>query len=183
MTQTTEKQESKQEITPSEKGQEIQKAAPTRALSPIEEMDRMFEAMDRLFEGYFPRRWLRALRREWPLWGELAMPFEGRLPHVDILDRDEEIVVRAAIPGVEKKDIDVSITENTVTIKGITSHEEKEEKGDYYRREIARGSFTRTFSLPGEVDSSKAEAKFKDGVLELTLPKVATSKRRTIKVE
>lgn len=68
-------------------------------------------------------------------------------------------------------------------IKGNTSHEEKEERDDYYRREISRGSFTRTLALPGDVDSSKAAAKFKDGVLELTLPKVETSKRRTIKVE
>ena len=176
MTQKAEEKETKSEIVTPEKEQEIQKVTPTRALSP-------FEEMDRLFEGYFPRGWMQAFRREWPLWGELAAPLEPRLPHVDIIDRDEEVLVRAAVPGIDKKDLDVSITENTVTIKGITSHEQKEEKGDYFRREITRGSFSRTLALPSGVDSSKAKAKFKDGVLEITLPKVETSKKRTIKLE
>ena len=165
------------------KGQEMQTARPSRALSPFEEMDQLMERMNRLFESFSPRGLLRPGRWEWPSWGELAMPFEGRMPRVDMIDRDEEVVVRAELPGVEKKDLDVSMTENTVTIKGSTSHEAKEEKGDYYRSEMSRGSFTRTLTLPGEVDGSKAKATFKDGVLELTLPKIESSKRRTIKVE
>lgn len=153
--------EEKQEIRPSE----------ARALSPFEEMDRWMDSMTR---GFFsPMRW------EWP-----KMP-EARLqsPKVDIVDRDNEILVRAEVPGVDKKDLDVSMTDNTVTIKGSTSHEEKEEKGDYYRHEISKGSFSRTIALPGDVDSDKAKTKFKDGVLEITAPKVEKAKRRTIKVE
>lgn len=91
--------------------------------------------------------------------------------------------MRAEVPGVKKEDLDVSTTDNTVTIKGSTRHEEKEEKGDYYRSEITRGSFSRTVALPSEVDSAKAKARYKDGILELTLPKVNKSKRRTVKVE
>jgi len=167
-------QPDKQETTG--KGKEIQKAAPSRALSPFEEMDRMFE-------GFFPRGRLRPFRWEWPSWGELPAAFEGKMPKVDVIDRDEEILVRAEVPGVEKKDLDVSMTDNTVTIKGSTRHEEKEEMGDYYRCEISRGTFSRTVALPGGVDGSKAKASFKDGVLELTLPKLEKSKRHSIKLD
>jgi HSP20 family protein len=100
-----------------------------------------------------------------------------------VIDRDNEVVVKAELPGVDKKDIDISVTQNTVTIKGTTSHEEKEEKGDYYRCEISRGSYSRTLSLPADVDEEKTKAEFKDGILELTMPKKKKSKRHTIKVE
>jgi len=156
--------------------QEVQKVEPARTLSPFEEMERMFE-------GYFPRGWMHPFRWERPSWGELAAPFEGKMPRVDIVDRDNELVVKAELPGVDKKDLDISMTENTVTIKGSTSHEEKEEKGDYYRSEMSRGSYSRTLALPSDVEADKAKAKFKDGVLELTLPKLKKAKRRSVKVE
>lgn len=167
-----------------EKGKGIEKAgaapAPARALSPFEDMDRM---MERFFEDFFPRGWLRPFRREWPSWPETAAPVEGWVPRVDIIDRDNEIVLRAEVPGVDKKDLDVSVTDNTVTIKGSTSHEEKEEKGEYYRYEMSRGAFARTVTLPSGVDSSKTKATFDKGILELTMPKTEPSKRRSIKVE
>ena len=157
--------------------QEIQKAQTTRGLSPFEEMERMFES-------HFPRGWMHPFFHwERPSWGELAAPFEGKMPRVDIVDRDDELVVKAELPGVDKKDLDISVTEDTVTIKGSTSHEEKEEKGDYYRCEMSRGSYTRTLSLPADVDEENTKAKFKDGILELTLPKLKKSKRHTVKVE
>jgi len=156
--------------------QELQKAEPKRALSP-------FEEMDRLFEDYFSRGWMRPFRWEWPSLGEMAKPFEGKMPKVDVIERDDEVVVKAELPGVDKKDLDVSVTENSVTIKGTTSHEEKEEKGDYYRCEISRGAYARTVTLPSYVDADKAKASFKDGVLELKLPKVEKSKRRNIEIK
>jgi len=156
--------------------QAVQKAAPERPVSP-------FEAMDRLFEGYFPRGWLRPFRMEWPSWAETAAPFEGKPPKVDIIDRDDEVVIKAELPGVDKKDIDLSVTRNSVTIKASTSHEEKEEKGDYYRCEMSRGSFARTVMLPADVAEDKARAAFRDGILELTLPKLQETRRRTVKVE
>ena len=158
------------------KGTGIQPTTPSRALSP-------FEEMDRFFDEFIPRRWLRAFRREWPQWGDLTAPFEGRMPRVDLIDRENEIVVRAEAPGVDKKDLDVSLTENTITIKGTTRHEEKEERDDYYRSEISRGSFTRTLALPADVDGSQAKATFQNGLLEVILPKVEGAKRRSIKVE
>jgi HSP20 family protein len=201
-------EESKEVKKSTEKGKDIKvgKSGGGRALSPFEEMDRMMESMKALFEDYFPYRWrggrfptsfedmermfegfrpggwLRHWRHEFPHW-EGLMPFEGRAPKVDVIDRDEEVVIHAELPGVDKDDLDVSLTGNTVTIKGTSAHEEKEEKGDYYRREMSRGEFSRTVSLPCEVDDSKAKATFKDGVMELVLPKVEPTKRRSIKVK
>lgn len=155
--------------------QAVQRAAPSRALSPWEEMEMLFERM-------FPRRWLQPFQREWPSF-ELGMPFEGRTPRVDLIDRENELMVRAEIPGVKKEDLEVSLGENTITVRGTTRAEKKEEKGDYFRQEISRGTFTRTLALPSEVEGSKAKASYQDGVLEVTLPKAASAKRRKITVE
>lgn len=156
------------------KSQEMQKA-PARALSPFEEMDRMFDQ-------YFRRGWMRPWRFDWPSLPEAGLP-DIKAPKVDVIDRENEVVVKAEIPGVEKKDLDISVGEDTVTIKGSTRHEEKEEKGDYYRCEISRGAFSRTVALPATVDGGKARGSFKDGVLELTLPKIEKAKRHSVKVE
>ncbi|WP_455218476.1 Hsp20/alpha crystallin family protein [Kaarinaea lacus] len=151
-------------------------AGPARALNP-------FEEMDRYFESHFPSGWMRPF--QWPRasWGELYAPFEGKIPNVDVIDRENEVVVKAELPGVDKKDIDVSVTKNSVTIKGKTSREEKEEKGNYYRCEISRGAYSRTLPLPAEVNEDKAKANIKDGILELSLPKMEKAKSKKINVE
>jgi len=146
------------------------------ALTPFDEMDRMFDRM-------FGSSWMHPFRWHGPWWREMAAPFEGLTPSVDVIDRDEEVLVRAEVPGVKKDDLDVSLTENRLTIQGKTRHEEKTEEGDYFRREMATGSFTRTVTLPAEVDGSKARAKFTDGILELTLPKIKAAERRSIEIE
>lgn len=78
-----------------------------------------------------------------------------------MIDRDVDVLVRAEILGIDKKNIDISITDNLLTIKGQTRHEKNEEKGDYHRHEISSASFARSFSLPAEVDSAKTAANFK----------------------
>ena len=156
--------------------QEVQKVQPAMPLSP-------FDEMEKLFEGYFPRGWFRPFHFEWPALREVPAPFEGKAPHVDLIDRDHEIVVKAELPGVDKKDLEISVTSDSVTIKGTTSHEAKEEKGDYYRSEMSRGTYSRKLALPSEVDEDKAKATFKNGVLELTLPKTKKAKRRTVEIE
>ncbi|MCG2635196.1 MAG: Hsp20/alpha crystallin family protein [Gammaproteobacteria bacterium] len=142
--------------------------------SPLEEMERMFESL-------LPRH--RLWPGRWEHWNELAAPFDGRLPKVDVLEKDDKILVRAEIPGVKKEDLDLSVTDNSVTIKASTRRDEEAEEGDYHRREISTGSYTRTVSLPSAVDSGAAKASFNDGVLELSLPKTEKTERRTIKVE
>jgi HSP20 family protein len=157
-----------------EKKKEIQTVTPSRVLSP-------FEDMERWFEESFPRGWMH--RWGWPMGGRLTPLMERIAPRVNVIDRDEEILVRAEVPGVKKEDLDISITENAVTIKGSTRREEEEEKGDYFRREIESGAFSRTVGLPGSVDTEKAKASFSDGVLELTIPKVSKARRKRIRIE
>jgi HSP20 family protein len=147
----------------------------------LERMPRPFSGfndIDRLFDDFVGRRWMRPFGWERPL---AEMPELG--PSVDVIEREDEVVVRAEVPGYKKEEIEISVTDRMLTLKGETKKEEKEEKGDYYRCEISRGAFTRTLDLPARVDDSKAKAAMKDGVLELTLPKVEKSKRRTIAIE
>ena len=141
-----------------------------------------FGDMERWIEDVFPGNWLREHRWGWPGIANLSGGMEARIPNVDVVDRKDEVFIKAELPGIDKDDIEVSMTDNTITIKGTSRKEEKEEKGDYYRCEISQGSFSRSMSLPAEVDINKSEAKFKDGVLELTLPKLERAKRRNIKV-
>jgi HSP20 family protein len=119
------------------------------------------------------------------MWPRALAPEVGELqvvPSVDIIDREGEIVVKVEVPGVKKEDIHISLTGNVMMIKGETRREEKEEKGDYYRCEISRGAFTRMVTLPAEVDDTKAKAELRDGVLEVTLPKLAQEKKRDITI-
>lgn len=160
----------------SESKQAVQKVEPAHAMNPFEEMERMFDSE-------FSRGWLRPFHMGWPSFPKTGLPFEGKTPKIDVIDRDKEVVVKAELPGVDKKDLEISVTQNTVTIKGSTSHEEKEEKGDYYRCEMSHGSYSRTLSLPADVDEENTKAKFKDGILKLTLPKLKKSNRHTVKVE
>lgn len=147
------------------------------AIHPIAEMERVF---DRIFGRNHPSLWH---RRDVPLLDNV-FEFDGqRLPNLDIVDREREVLVRAELPGIEKEDLNISITDNLLSIKGKSSKEEREEKGDYYRHEISSFSFARSITLPCAVDDSKITASLKNGILEITLPKTESSKRRSITVE
>lgn len=140
--------------------------------------------LERIFDRFFGNSWPSLLRwHDTPLLPGWPGERDLRLPSLDVVDRDNDILVRAEIPGIDKKDLDISLTDNLLTIKGQSSSEKKEEKGDYHRREISRSSFARSVTLPGSVDSSKANATLKDGILEITLPKLESSKRRSIAVQ
>jgi len=156
------------------------RTAATTATAPLRLVD-PFNEIERLIEGFFPRGRSRPSR--WDLNWPAAADLEAKAPRVDVIERDAEVLVRAELPGVEKDKLDISLTDDTVTIKATTEHEEKEEKGDYFRCEISRGAFSRTLTLPAAVNTEKAKASFKDGLLELTLPKLEQAKRRNIKVE
>jgi len=105
------------------------------------------------------------------------------MPSVDVLDHDDHLLVRAEIPGVNKEDLKVSISDNVLTIKGDTKREDKKESGDYFRHEISRTSFARSVTLPVAVDASKVSAALTDGMLEVTIGKAEASKRRSVKVQ
>ena len=151
----------------------VEREAGSRALSPFEEMDLLF---DRLSRGLMSRMGFPAL-------GDIGWPFQAHAPRVDVIERDKDVLIHAEIPGVAKEDLSISVTDNSVTIRGDTHKESREEHGDYFRREISRGSFQRTLALPAEVAGDKAKASFKDGVLELTLPKLEKSSRRKIQID
>ncbi len=146
-----------------------------RALTPFDEMERLMEQV--LGRG-LARRWF-----EFPRLSELHLPLEGKVPPVDVIDRDDEIVVKAELPGVDKKDLEISVAEDSLTLRATTSEEHKEGKGDFVRQEIRRGSVSRIVALPAVVDPDKAKASFKDGILEVVLPKASRARRRTIEVE
>jgi HSP20 family protein len=170
------KKQARQDVEVSTRKGELAEPASTRAMNP-------FEEMERLFEQFMGRSWMRPLGWETPLWSEMAKSMDIRVPSVDVIDREEEVVVRAEIPGVDKENLEVSLSDDRLTIKG-TTRQEKEEKeaGEYTRREMSRGSFTRVVTLPANVDGEKARASFKDGVLEMTLPKLKPTKRLRINV-
>ena len=165
-------EQSKTEVQTARSG-ELQKA-PSRALRP-------FEEMERFFDEFLGRRWLHPFRFEHT--PALSLPWEGRLPKLDVIDRDNEVVVKAEVPGVKKEDLEISVTGDLFTVKGKTRREEKEEKGEYYRCEVSQGSFSRTVTLPAMVDEASAKAQLKDGMLEVTLPKTEKAKKRAIKID
>lgn len=110
------------------------------------------------------------------------MSFQGS-PKVDIIDRDTELVVKAELPGIDKEDIDVSISDNRLSIKAKTCHEEKEEKGDYLRQETTQSEFYRSITLPANVKDENIKSTFKNGLLELIIPKAENSHRKRIKID
>jgi len=129
--------------------------------------------INRVFDDFWGQPWLAP--RE---------TFAGFWPQVDVTETDKEIKVSAEIPGVESKDIDVSVEDGMLTIKGEKKYEREEKEKGQYRMERSYGSFERAIELPAEVDESKAKAEFKKGVLRLTLPKRpgAPSRRKKIPV-
>ena len=130
------------------------------------------QEMDKLVENFFGGF-------DFHPFGRRSVTF---MPQVDVADTDKEIKVSVELPGLDDKDVEVSLTRETLTIKG-EKREEKEEKGkDYYRSERSFGSFTRTIPLPFEIDAEKAAASFKKGVLTVNLPKTKQVISETKKV-
>jgi len=138
---------------------------------PFRELMSLREAMDRLFEESFVRP-----RESW------LTPFEGTLA-VDMYETPEEVVVKTAIPGIDPKDIDVSVVGDTLTIRGETKAEEEEKGANYIRRERRYGSFCRSLPLPTSVVADKATAEFSRGILTLRLPKAEEVKPKRIEIK
>lgn len=158
------------------KSKEIVKAEPARAVSPFEEMEKRFEEFFKRPFSMFGPSWMP--RMKFPEMGVIS-------PEMDIFEDGNDVVVKAEMPGIKKEDIEVNLTDDTVTVSGEKKKEEKVEKKDYYRVERSYGSFSRSFRLPKEVQSDKAKATFKDGVLEIRVPKTAEaiSKEKKLTIE
>jgi len=152
---------------------EIIKKEPARALWPFEEMERRFEDLFRRPFSLMEPAW----------WPKLRMPEMAEVsPHVDIFEEGDNFVVKAEVPGLKKEEIEVNLTDDMITISGEKKKEEKVEKKDYYRMERSYGSFTRSFRLPKGIQTDKAKATFKDGVLEVKVPKTEEAKKKEKKV-
>ena len=104
-------------------------------------------------------------------------------PAVDLYEEKDDIVVKADLPGMDKDNIEVNLSGNRLTIKGEKKQEEEVKKEGYYRSERSYGSFVRTLELPREVQTDKVKAAFKNGILEIRLPKTEESKKKEIQVK
>lgn len=120
---------------------------------------------------WWPSRWWRAPTREM-----------GWSPPIDVYERGENFVVRAELPGMKQEDIDVSATGTTITISGERMEPEVPDR-DYHVCESCYGPFSRTVTLPSTADTSKVEASYSDGVLEITVPKSEAAKPKKIEVK
>lgn len=117
-------------------------------------------------------------------WPSHLTPWEGDwAPSVDVSETGKEVIVRAEAPGMDPKDIDISLVGNRLTIKGERKQEKEEKEENYYRSERIYGSFSRTVQLPAEVDENKIDATYKDGVLKITMPKTREEGVRKIEVK
>lgn len=147
---------------------------PTRALRRRggEGFMRPFDEMRRMMEDF----WMTPFE-EMGRWGEAFTP------RVDVKEEDNNVVVSAELPGIDQKDIDVTVTRDSVRIAGEKKHEEEKEERGYYRRETSYGSFERVVELPSEIDENKAEAEFSKGVLTIRLPKSEQARAKQKKIE
>lgn len=134
--------------------------------SPFAEIERIRKEFDRLLEELIPRE-------------------EGErlfAPAVDVYETDQELVVKAELPGVKKENVEVSIRDNALHIRGEKKEEKEEKTEAYHRVERVYGKFERVIPLPTDVKVESAKAEFKDGVLEIRIPKAEGSKEKKIEI-
>lgn len=135
-------------------------------LNPHSEFRAMEEALERLFGA--PVR-------------PANVPTNGTLP-LDITERENKLIVRASIPGVDPKDLDIQVEANVLTIRGESRFESEGQDEKVYRREIATGTFARSIRLPEGLDLNAVDAEFRNGVVTITLPRVIEEKPKALKV-
>jgi HSP20 family protein len=141
---------------------------------PFSDWARWEEEMSKKFEDFLERG-----RKWWP--SGFASTSSG--PPVDVYDENDEIVVRAELPGMQKEDVDIYLAGLTLTIKGEKKRAQQVDEKDYYRREIAYGPFTRIIDLPHEVQPGKGRASFEKGILEVRFPNTASAKTKSTKID
>jgi HSP20 family protein len=127
--------------------------------------------LDRLLRGAFS-----------PTFGEGEVSTRTWAPPVDIYENGDNLVLKAELPGLSPEDVEISVVDNTLYLKGERKFEKEVKEQSYHRVERSYGAFTRTFSLPNSIDADKVAANYKDGVLTLTMPKKEEAKPKTIKI-
>ena len=135
---------------------------------PFSSLAEIREEMNRMFDT--------SLRRQ-------GGPFDGAFsPAIDVVEEQDNFLVKVDLPGLSKDDVSVTIQDNFLTIKGERKYDAEKKDSNYYHRERVYGSFTRTIELPAHVDAGKIQATFRNGVLHVTLPKTEEAKPKEIKV-
>jgi len=134
---------------------------------PLEELTTLHDRIGRLFG----ETWVPTTR---------MFGYEVFSPSVDVYENDKELVVKAELPEMNEKDVEVNLENNTLTIRGERKQEFEEKKGTYHVSELTYGSFERSFTLPPNVETEKASAKYEKGVLRITLPKKEGAKPKRI---
>jgi len=137
---------------------------------PAHELRRLRDDFSSFFDDFLSRPLL-------PTWWGAEMT-----PGTDAYETDQEVVVKMEVPGVSKKDLDIALTDKDVTIRGEFRKDEEVKEEGYYRRERRFGSFSRTVPLPGPVQTDAAKATFKDGVLEVRIPKTPEEQAKVKKI-
>jgi HSP20 family protein len=139
---------------------------PTNGVSALrKEMDRLF---DRIWEGGLP---------------DVTMPLGEWTPSLDISEKNDYVIVKAEVPGIDPKEIQVTLNNQLLTISGEKKYEKEEKEEKFYRMERSTGSFARTVSVPFPVDPNKVLATFKNGLLTVTMPKTAAAKGMAIPIK
>ena len=158
----------------------LSKFEPRKRDPDAKRMAPLTHSMEEFFEDFPPRRWMETYEPfglKWPIGIDFDRSFR-----LDILDRDKELLVRAELPGVEKDDIEVSISGDRLTIEAKRTFEEEEKKDMFYRHELGFGELVRTVALPVPVDVDLIHAELEGGILKVTLPKIRSAERHTVKV-
>ncbi|MGA7329132.1 MAG: Hsp20/alpha crystallin family protein [Rhodomicrobium sp.] len=132
--------------------------------------------MDRLFDSFLGMPAMTGFRRALP-------SMEGVTPALDVKETDKEIVVKAELPGIDEKDVNLTVHNGILTLRGEKRSEKNEERENYHIMERSYGSFQRSIRLPDSVDEDKAQAKFDKGVLTITLPKKPEMVKSQKKIE
>jgi len=130
-----------------------------------------------------PWRPFRELENFFEEWPELSWTPEKRVPRMDVYEDEKNVVAEVELPGVKPEDVNVEIKDNILSIEAKKKQEEEERGKDYYRRELSSGYYRRALRLPSEVQSDKADAEYKDGMLKVVIPKVKPSKPEATKIK
>jgi HSP20 family protein len=158
----------------------LHKIEPRKRAVDIRRTAPLTHSMEEFFEDFPPRRWMETFEPfgwKWPRDVDMERNFR-----LDIIDRDKEFLVRGELPGVEKDDIEVTIAGDRLTIEAEREFEEVDEKDEFYRHELGYGKLMRMVALPEQVDPENIHAELKDGILNITLPKIRAAERHTVKV-
>ena len=140
--------------------------------NPLGEMTTMQNRINRMFNA--------------PYWPAGRMDYKTGMgmwnPAVDLYEKDDHFVIKAELPGVDKKDIAIDLKDRVLTLSGERSYENEVKEDSYYRRERSYGKFQRAFTLPADVDSDKIKAEFKDGLLQIEVPKPEEQKPKQVTI-